>query len=175
MKGIYHFLKEKEDINSIIEGVSNGLKEQLVAGLSNTARSLFISALHQTLGKKSIIITHQLVHAQLLYEDLCEFSENPHIYLYPVNELIASEMAIASPELRAERIKALTKWLQDDKGILIAPVAALKRILPPLDYWKKYQIAFEEGKVLSIEQDIGKLVDMGYERVDMVTSPAEFS
>src|SRR5690625_1499059 len=109
MKGINHFLKEKEDINSIIDGVTNGLKEQLVAGLSNAARSLFISTLHQTLGKKTIIITHQLIHAQLLYEDLSEFSESPHIYLYPVNELIASEMAIASPELRAERIRSLTK------------------------------------------------------------------
>src|SRR5699024_4673883 len=127
MEGIYHFLQEKEDIKSVTDGISSGLKEQLVAGLSGTARSLFISTIHQTHPKKTLIVTHQLIHAQQLFEDLSEFSDNVDVYLYPVNELIASEMAIASPELRAERIKSLTKWLSSKSGILIAPIAALKR------------------------------------------------
>src|SRR5699024_983558 len=131
MKGIIQYLHEKEDIQSVIDGISTGLREQLVAGLSGTARSLFVSTIQQnTQRKKILIVTHQLIHAQQLYEDLSELSENNDVYLYPVNELIASEMAVASPELRAERIKSLTKWLSDDHGILIAPIAALKRILP---------------------------------------------
>lgn len=175
MKEIYHFFKDKEDINSIIDGISSGLKEQLVAGLTGTARSLFVSTINQAHKKKTLIITHQLIHAQNLYEDLIEFSKNPNIFLYPVNELIASEMAIASPELKAERIRSLTKWIQEDSAILIAPVAALKRILPPLHYWKKYQLSFKEAEIIPIEEHIATLVDMGYERVDMVTAPSEFS
>lgn len=176
MKGIIQYLHEKEDIQSVIDGISTGLREQLVAGLSGTARSLFVSTIQQnTQRKKILIVTHQLIHAQQLYEDLSELSENNDVYLYPVNELIASEMAVASPELRAERIKSLTKWLSDDHGILIAPIAALKRILPPPSYWKKYQLKIEDGAVFSVEKKISTLVEMGYERVDMVTSPAEFS
>src|SRR5690625_3214701 len=146
MKGIYHYLKEKEDTKSIIDGVSNGLKEQLVAGLTGTARSVFVSIIDQSLQKKILIITHQLIHAQQLHDDLLEFSNNPNIYLYPVNELIASEMAIASPEMRGVRIESLTKWLNADSGILIAPIAALKRILPPPAYWKAYQLPFVDGE-----------------------------
>lgn len=175
MNELYQYLKEKEDINSIIDGISAGFKEQLVAGLSGTARSFFVSILERAQKKKTLIITHQLLHAQQLYDDLIEFSDSPHIYLYPVNELIAAEMAIASPELRAERIRSLTNWLNTDTGILIAPIAALKRMLPPVTYWNKYQIQLTDGSILDLEQSISKLVDMGYERTDMVTSPAEFS
>ncbi len=175
MNSINQFLTEKEDINSVIDGVSSGFNEQLVAGLTGTARSLFVSTIYQAHQKKTLIITHQLIHAQQLYEDLIEFSKNPSIYLYPVNELIASEMAIASPEMRAERIKSLTKWLQSDAGILIAPIAALKRILPPRNYWSTYQLSFTEGEVLQLENYMATLVEMGYERVEMVTAPSEFS
>src|SRR5690625_11109 len=175
MRGIYQYLQEKEDVKSIIDGISSGLKEQLVAGLSDTARSLFVSTIHQAKRKKTLIVTHQLIHAQQLFEDLNEFSNNENVYLYPVNELIASEMAIASPELRAERIQSLTKWLSSDSGILIAPIAALKRILPPPYYWEKYQLTLAEADILAVDQSIASLVEMGYERVDMVTSPAEFS
>src|SRR5690625_1364820 len=175
MRGIYQYLQEKEDVKSIIDGISSGLKEQLVAGLSDTARSLFVSTIHQAKRKKTLIVTHQLIHAQQLFEDLNEFSNNESIYLYPVNELIASEMAIASPELRAERIKGLTEWLQSQSGILIAPIAALKRKLPPLSYWEKYQINIKEDTSIQLDNLIISLVEMGYERVDMVTSPAEFS
>lgn len=175
MKELYQYLSEKEDIQSIVEGISTGLQEQLVAGLTGTARSLFVASVDQAYPKRKLIVTHQLIHAQQLYEDLIEFSDNPDIYLYPVNELIAAEMAIASPEMRAQRISSLTKWLQSDTSILIAPIAALKRMLPPVAYWKTYQLPFVEGKSIKIDQYLTFLVEMGYERVDMVTSPAEFS
>src|SRR5699024_2613974 len=102
-------------------------------------------------------------------------SDNPDIYLYPVNELIAAEMAVASPELRSERINALTKWLQSETGILIAPVAALKRMLPPVSYLQSYQLPFIEGEQITTQTYLSHLVEMGYERVDMVTAPSEFS
>src|SRR5690625_4040140 len=175
MKGIRDVFKNKEDIQSIIDGISLGLKEQLVSGISGSARSLFISTLQEEQKRQTLIVTHQLLHAQQIYDDLTEFSDDKNVYIYPVNELIASEMAIASPELRAERIKGLTEWLQSGSGILIAPIAALKRKLPPISYWKKYQILLKDDTSIQLDNFIASLVEMGYERVDMVTSPAEFS
>src|SRR5690625_3035137 len=99
MKGITNYFIEREDIQSVIEGISSGLKEQLIAGVSGTARSLAISAIQKAKGRKTLVITHQLVHAQHLYEDLGEFMGDSNLFLYPVNELMAAEMVISSPEL----------------------------------------------------------------------------
>ncbi|MEN2766719.1 transcription-repair coupling factor [Ornithinibacillus xuwenensis] len=175
MKGFNQYLQAKEDIHSIISGVNSGLKEQLVAGLSGSARSMLVSAVEASTSQPILLITYQLVQAQQLYDDLTVLLDEDHVHLYPVNELIASEVAISSPELRSQRIEALTKWSTMNSGILIAPVAALKRILPPKGYWSKYQLIFAEGEEITIDTYLKSLVDMGYEHASMVTSPGEFS
>src|SRR5699024_974569 len=175
MKGINNYLKSKEDVSSIIDGVSNGLGEQLIAGLSGSAKSLLISILSESLNKPILFVTYQLVQAQQLYDDLVTFIGEEHVHLYPVNELIASEIAVASPELKSQRIESLTAWTNNKSGILIAPVAAIKRFLPPPAYWSNYQFSFQDGEIIDVDKDLSALVDMGYERVSMVTTPGEFS
>ncbi|UJL46488.1 transcription-repair coupling factor [Virgibacillus sp. NKC19-16] len=175
MKGIHNYLQSKEDIQSILGGVTSGMSEQLVAGLSGSARSLLVSLINESADKPILLVTHQLVQAQQLYDDLAEFAGEDDVHLYPVNELIASEIAIASPELRSQRIDSLTAWSKRESGILIAPVAALKRILPPPSYWSTYQLRFALGEAIDIEAYLSSLVDMGYARQGMVTTPGEFS
>ncbi|WP_058305652.1 transcription-repair coupling factor [Gracilibacillus massiliensis] len=175
MYEIKQYLQNRDDVYSIIDGIESGLKEQLVSGLSGSARSMFTSMVQEASNKKTIIVTHQLTQAQQLYEDMLEFTDQQEVHLYPVNELLAAELAIASPELLSQRIAALTNWLNAKSGILIAPVAALKRMLPPVEYWQEYQLEFQLDGVIDIETTVQKLVDMGYVRQDMTASPGEFS
>lgn len=175
MKGISKFLQSKEDIQSILQGISNGMKEQLVAGLSGSARSMLVSVINESMNRPVLLVTHQLIQAQQLYDDLVELTADEHVYLYPVNELIAAEIATSSPELRSQRIEALTAWSEKESGILIAPVAALKRILPQPDYWLKYQLNFKDGGEIDVEKHLLSFVEMGYEHASMVTRPGEFS
>ena len=116
MKGISKFLQSKEDIQSILQGISNGMKEQLVAGLSGSARSMLVSVINESMNRPVLLVTHQLIQAQQLYDDLVELTADEHVYLYPVNELIASEIATSSPELRSQRIEALTAWSEKDSA-----------------------------------------------------------
>src|SRR5699024_6016004 len=125
MKDLHQFLRQQEDIKSILDGVTNGIQEQLISGLTGSARSLIITALDQG-NQKKLIITNQLIQSQQLYDDLIELSNNKEVYLYPINELIAVAMAVASPESGMMRIIALLNSLPTENGILIAPIAALK-------------------------------------------------
>ncbi|HLQ72881.1 MAG TPA: DEAD/DEAH box helicase, partial [Bacillota bacterium] len=175
MKGIHRYLQSKEEIQSIINGVDKGMKEQLIAGLSGTARGLLVSVLAESLTRPILLVTNQLYQAQQLHEDLLQFSTEENVYLYPVNELIATEVAVASPELMSARIEALTNWLAKGSGILIAPVAAMKRILPPKHYWQQNELYFQVGESIPLQQYLQTLVQMGYVSASMVTSPGEFS
>ncbi|QST00135.1 transcription-repair coupling factor [Pontibacillus sp. ALD_SL1] len=175
MQGLKQFLTQQDDIHSIISGFSSGMKEQFVSGLSGSSRGVLISLLEESAKRPVLVVTHQLMQAQQLYEDLLGLTEADQVHLYPVNELIASEIAVASPELRSERIEALNHWSQSKSEILIAPVAALKRILPPTSYWENYQLPFKVGEVIEIDHYMKQLIDMGYERADMVSAPGEFS
>ncbi|MFC7061767.1 transcription-repair coupling factor [Halobacillus seohaensis] len=175
MQGIKDYLYPQDDVKSVIDGFQSGMKEQMIAGLSGASRSLMVSLLHESLQRPVLVVTHQLIQAQQIYDDMVEMADDEQVHLYPVNELIASEIAVASPELRSQRIDALSKWLNQDSGILIAPVAALKRIMPPKDYWEHYKLPFRVGEEIDLSQYLERFVSMGYERTDMVSSPGEFS
>jgi len=175
MRGIMDSFRLKEDMQSILSGIESGMKEQLVAGVSGSARALLVSIINQSAQRPVLLITNQLLQAQQLYDDLAEFVDEGNLHLYPVNELIASEIAVASPELKGQRIAALTAWSASNKGILIAPVAALKRMLPPKEYWSKSQLMFTDGEEIKIDHYLSSFVEMGYKHAAKVTAPGEFS
>lgn len=175
MNGINRYLAEHKDIQSIISGIESGMKEQLIAGLSGSARSLLVANVQQALDRPLLFITHQLNQAEQLYDDLSGLVDESLVHLYPVNELLASEVAVASPELRSERIQALSSWMKQKRGIIIAPVAALKRFLPPVSYWNNHLKQMRVEDILDIDKTINSFVQMGYERTPMVSTPGEFS
>src|SRR5690625_3048722 len=100
MRGIKDYLRTKDDIQNLVSGVHNNLQEQLVAGLTGSARSILAASLYEATNRPILLLTHQLIHAERLYEDLLTLVDEEEVHLYPVNELLLSEMAIASPELR---------------------------------------------------------------------------
>lgn len=175
MRGIDQYLSEHEDIDSIISGINSKLDEQLITGLSGSTRSVWIAAIQRKVKKRMLLVSNQLTQAQQLYEDLSELIGPNRVHLYPVNELLIADMAISSPELRSQRIEALTSWLAHDDHILVAPIAALKRILPPVEYWDQFILDYQVGESIDISHHLTMMVKMGYERVDMVTNPGEFS
>ena len=59
----------------------NGIKEQLITGLSGSSRSLFLSALYTDLNQSQLIITHNLHQAQKLYEDLVEWLGEEAVFI----------------------------------------------------------------------------------------------
>lgn len=175
MREITNFLKSTSDVQSLLDGIDAKMNEQLVAGLSGSGRSLFTSIVSESTKRPILLVTNQINQAEQLYEDLSELMDPSLVHMYPVNELIASEMSISSPELRGQRIEALTTWGNDASGILVAPIAALKRLLPSPHDWQAYQLSFIYGEDIQVDTYLTSLVDMGYERTQMVSAPGEFS
>jgi len=164
-----------EDIRSVLSGIEMGIKEQLVAGLSGSARTVFLASMYEETKKPMLIVTHNLLQAQKLYDDISHLVGEEEVYLYPANELIAAEMSIASPELKAQRIEVLNHWSSKTNGIVIVPISGLRKILPPVDFWKNQQLTIKTGDDINVEEQLLKFVEMGYIRTGMVASPGEFS
>lgn len=166
---------KQDEIESVVTGLREGFKEQLVAGLSGSARALFISSIYDQLNHSTIVLTYNLLQAQKMYDDLSQLMEEDSLYLFPANELIAAELGVASPELKAQRIEALNALTRNEKCVIIVPMAGLRKMLPPKSVWSKYQLHFKVGKDISLDDVLQKLIIMGYNRVDMVATPGDFS
>jgi transcription-repair coupling factor (superfamily II helicase) len=175
MRGLINLFRQQEDVRTIINGMREGLKEQLVAGLSGSSRTLFLASIYEETQNSILVVTHNLLQAQKLYEDLISLIGDKEVFLYPANELIAAEMSIASPELKAQRIEALNHFSKNKTGIIIAPMAGLRKILPSKEQWSKYQLKLKVGEDMNVEHLLLQLVKMGYVRSGMVSTPGEFS
>jgi transcription-repair coupling factor (superfamily II helicase) len=173
--GIKKYFYKTEDIQAIIQSLEEGLGEQLIAGLSGSARSVLAAVLHEQKQYPLLIVTHNLYQAQKVYDDLVNLLPSEQIFLYPANDLIASELGTASPELRAQRIDVLNYWSHQSKGIIVTPISGLRKILPPKELWQRSQLTFKVGEEVELDEQLMKLVSLGYERVGMVASPGEFS
>lgn len=171
---IDEFLKNK-DVQSVVEGVEAGFREQLVTGLSGSSRSLLMSALFHNGKRPVMIVTHNLLQAQKIVDDLMMLLPNEKICLFPTNEMIAAEMSVSSPELRAQRLIALNHFSTSEKGILVTSIAGLKKQLPPKTEWLNNQLVLKIGNDVDLQQLTINLVAMGYNRSHMVAAPGEFS
>ncbi|MCO7176931.1 transcription-repair coupling factor [Sporolactobacillus kofuensis] len=176
MLGLSHYYQQHiDELHTVLEGYEQGMLQQLVSGLSGGAKSLWIASLYQQRQQASVVVTHNLYQGQKLYNDLEGLIDSEDLLLYPANDLIASELAVASPELLAQRIDVLNRLAQNQKCLVIIPVAGLKKLLAPLYLWKASLIRFETGKKIALDDLLHKLIAIGYERETMVTGPGQFS
>jgi transcription-repair coupling factor (superfamily II helicase) len=175
LKGLTSLFLLQEDIRSIMSGVEEGLKEQLIAGLSGSARTVLVASFYEQMKRPIVLVTHNLLQAQKLYDDLVNLVSDNEVFLFPTNELIAAEMGVASPELKAQRIEALNYWSRNNQGILIVPIAGLRRIVPPKSRWRNFQLSLTLGQDLDVDALLNTFVKMGYVRAEMVSTPGEFS
>jgi transcription-repair coupling factor (superfamily II helicase) len=175
MKGLVSTLMEKDDVLTIINGIEEGLKEQLVTGLSGSSRHLFAACLYKKMNRPLFIVTYNMLQAQKIYEDLGQIFPSEQLYLYPADELIAADLSVASPELRAQRIETINFLCKNEQGIVIAPIAGLRKILPPKKLWESYLMQLRIDDEIDLEETIHAFVQMGYSRNEMVSAPGEFS
>ncbi|WP_100405937.1 transcription-repair coupling factor [Bacillus solitudinis] len=176
MLGLQNYFRSSNEIKAVSTALESNMKEQLLSGLTGSARTLVMASLFRETKRTQLVVTHNLFQAQKLYDDLSDLLGEESVYLYPVNELISSEIAIASPEMRAQRIDVLNQLVKPFKGIVIVPLAGVRRLLPPKSLWQQSQIFVEVGMDIgNIHEFLEKLIRLGFQRVDMVSSPGEVS
>ncbi|WP_322908060.1 transcription-repair coupling factor [Paenibacillus campi] len=168
-------LAKDQDFGSVKEGILAGMKEQLVSGLSGSARHLLIASLFHETQRPVLVVTHNMFHAHKIAEDLQEALTPEQVLLYPANELVAAESAISSPETLAQRLDVLTQCAAGFRGVIVVPFSGVRRYLPARDTIAEAKIVLEDGGTLELEPFLKRMIELGYERVERVESRGEMS
>lgn len=175
MEPLIEMFRRDPDFQSTVEGLRSSLAEQLVAGLTSTARMLYVASLYREMKKPILLVTHNLNQAQKAAEDLAELLPRDEVLLYPANELVTTEIALAGDETLGQRIDVLSKLSQGFSGVSIVPFAGLRKLLPPRGIVESHHVVISVGDEKPIDPLTEHLVKVGYERVEMVEKPGEFS
>ncbi|MFD1773643.1 transcription-repair coupling factor [Paenibacillus rhizophilus] len=175
LEGLIEAFSKDSDFQSVTRGVAAGMKEQLISGLSGSARQIMLAALHQETSRPLLIITHNMFSAQKIADDLQEALSPDRVLLYPANELVAAETAVSSPETVAQRIEVLNKCSRGFRGIVVAPYSGVRRLLPDPQAMASAQITISQDGSVQLESFLGTMIEMGYERVERVENRGELS
>ena len=147
----------------------------LLTGVLGSAKTLILKSLFQQLKKPFLVVTDTLSHAQELAADLTNILDAEQVQLFPVEELVATEIATSSPDFQSQRVRALTALSQHKAKVVVTSASGLRRRLVPVKMWNQNQLTFKVGAELDLEKISHQLVQMGYQRQKLVDRPGDFA
>ncbi|MCM0649012.1 transcription-repair coupling factor [Clostridium swellfunianum] len=173
LKGVMQPLKESNEFKEIINAIEKRRYPIGVFGLSESARSYLINGVYDELDKPFLILSHSDVEAKNIYEDLNLYL--PNVFYFPTKEVVFYNIDAISGDLRWERLKVIREMTRKSKKIIVASIESVAQKYIPFELYKEFTFSYKLGDTINLEELNEKLVQCGYERVDMVDAKGQFS
>jgi len=175
MENIWEKFKQNEQINSLLTGFRAGVKIQYLSGSLLSLQRMVMAYLRRETGSPVLYIVENQLQATKVREDLATFLPQDKIVIFPPLEVLPYEVIARSWESRSQRLSVLNGLIKGEDLVVIAPIQALLTKLVPAEMIKKMSFALKVGACVELEQIINDLLNLGYERVEMVEAPGQFS
>ncbi|OIQ59294.1 transcription-repair-coupling factor [Moorella thermoacetica] len=171
---ILQIIRDSEQFYAIAGGLRRGAGEVQLYGLPEGMKGLWLAAMLDEFNP-ILAVTPGSEEAQRLAADIESFWPGEGIDYLPPSELLPLEVYTPSPELAAQRLKVLTNLISGRTRILVVPVEALLRKLPPPDTLRRSLQSLEVGQIIDREALLQKLIGLGYRREEVVEAPGQLA
>ena len=168
-KKFLEFHKVNSELKKVLEGVG-ARKSCSVFGVTESLKVM----LSASFDKPILYITSDIVHARKLQE-MFENILGSGIFVFPsVADNLIYKKAV-SAESFLLRNKALLGILNHEAKVIIASADALLGVLCPVSKFKEAIVRLEKSKTLDRDELAHRLSMSGYRRVDLVSTPGDYS
>jgi excinuclease ABC subunit B len=161
-------------------------EKQTLLGITGSGKTFVMANVINRLQKPTLIIAHNKILAAQLYAELKEFFPNNRVeyfisfydYYQPESYLPAQDMYIekdsdVNEQIEKMRMHAVSSVVSRNDTIIVASISCIYSLGNPEDF-KSMAIKLEIGKQMTRQDLIHALVEMQYERNDMVLEPGRF-
>lgn len=177
---------QPEAIRSLVEGVRNGNRHQVLLGATGTGKTFAIASVIQQLQKPALIIAHNKTLAAQLYAEFKDFfPENavsyfvsyydyyqPEAYV-PHHDLYIEKETEINEEIERLRLAATTALISRKDVIIVASVSCIYGLGSP-DEFLKATVTLRVGEIYRRNALIRKLIESQYTRNDLDLKPGTF-
>jgi excinuclease ABC subunit B len=160
--------------------------KQTVLGITGSGKTFVMANVINKLQKPTLILAHNKTLAAQLYGELKELFPKNRVeyfisfydYYQPESYLPAQDMYIekdsdVNEQIEKMRMHAVSSIVSRNDTIIVASISCIYSLGNPEDF-RSMAAHLEVGKQLSRSQLIHELVEMQYERNDMVLEPGRF-
>lgn len=173
-QGFLEYVFKDLHFQNLLHGVQKGLESQGVFGLVGSQKSFWLAALKASLPSPLVIICADVQEGRQLAAELATFLPE-QVEFFPPREMLPYQVYAHSNEIQGQRLAVLAKILQGSLSCLITTGEALLQRLIPREVLSQSLFTLRREEVVSWEGLIEKLTQLGFERVDLVESPGQFS
>lgn len=170
---------QPQAIEKLAEGFQEGLKEQVLLGVTGSGKTFTMANIIQKIGKPTLVIAHNKTLAAQLCNEFKEFFPNnrveyfvsyydyyqPEAYIVSSDTYIEKDMAI-NDEIDKLRASATSSILERDDVIIVASVSCIYGLGNPNEYYNLH-ISLREGDFVDRDEVISRLIDIQYMRNDI--------
>jgi transcription-repair coupling factor (superfamily II helicase) len=173
MNSFFQPIEELEEFNSIQKLIDTNVSPLYISGCIDSQKCHTIYGLGKDDTKIKVILTYNELRAKEIFEDIKFFTKN--VYLYPAKDVIFYSADIQSNYILSQRIEVIKAIIEKEEAIIVMTIDAALDHLVPLEVFKDNIEFVKVGATLNLEQIKEHLVCMGYERVELVELPGQFS
>lgn len=170
-------LIKTEKFQDVIDEIKKKTSPIALSGLVDVEKVHTLVALYQELRQSICLLTYNEIQAKKLCQDIEKFGEKA--WYFPKREVAAYDYVAQSKDLPYERIAVLNQMVlaQKEKRPIIV-VTTIETVMQNMISKKElYQdmVEFTVGKPYSLEKLKNTLVELGYERNELVENKGQFS
>ncbi|MFN8411849.1 MAG: excinuclease ABC subunit UvrB [Anaerolineales bacterium] len=170
---------QPEAIRGLVDGVRNGMKNQVLLGATGTGKTFTIASVIQELQKPALIMAHNKTLAAQLYAEFKEFfPENavsyfvsyydyyqPEAYV-PRHDLFIEKETEINEEIERLRLAATTALVSRRDVIIVASVSCIYGLGNPEEF-NKGSVNLKVGELYRRNALLRRLIESQYQRNDM--------
>ncbi|QCX33745.1 transcription-repair coupling factor [Caloramator sp. E03] len=171
-KGLNDVFKKHEEYEIILSSLNTGKTPCQIHGLSESQKAYISCCLFDDTQRQTLILTHNDIEARKIYDDIKIFTDK--CYYLPIREMVFN-VDVTSGEVKIERLKTIYKILSGEPIIVVASVDAIFYNMPPKNIFIKNTFTLKPNDSIEILSLATKLIDLGYERVEIVEGSGQFA
>ena len=170
---------QPQAIESLVQGFQDGLKEQVLLGVTGSGKTFTMANLIAKMNKPTLVIAHNKTLAAQLCNEFREFFPHnrveyfvsyydyyqPEAYIVSTDTYIEKDMSI-NDEIDKLRSSATSSILERDDVIIVASVSCIYGLGNPEEYYNLH-FSLHEGDLIDRDEVISKLIDIQYTRNDI--------
>lgn len=123
--------------------------------------------------KSLLVVTNSLFEAGKIYHALENYTSD--VLFFPMDDFLTSEALAISPELQITRLETINEILKNDHKIVVTNLMGFLRYLPKKEIYLDKIIKLKKDSIISKEELLTKLSEMGYKREITVSKTGEMA
>jgi excinuclease ABC subunit B len=177
---------QPEAIRGLVDGVTKGLKHQVLLGATGTGKTFTIASVIQEVQKPALIMAHNKTLAAQLYAEFKEFFPQnavsyfvsyydyyqPEAYV-PRHDLYIEKETQINEEIERLRLAATTALISRRDVIIVASVSCIYGLGSPEEFGKG-TVTLQVGEIYRRNALLRQLIESQYQRNDMELRPGTF-